>query len=162
MESIILILFFIILAAVAWTDSRTMEIPNRFPAAILVLAVLSAVIQAGTADGNSLRISSRILGLFSVSLPMLLLTIAVPGAFGGGDRKLMAACGFFLGWKLTVLAALFAVLGGGLYGIWLLTAKKAGRKEHFAFGPFLCAGIVIAYFWGEAVLEWYWKVLLGL
>ena len=35
-----------------------------------------------------------------------------------------------------------------MYGIYLLAAKKAGKKDHFAFGPFLCAGIVIAMLFG--------------
>ncbi len=73
---------------------------------------------------------------FSVSLPLFLITLAVPGGFGGGDIKLMAACGLFLGWKLCLLSLCFGLLTGGLYGIWLLAAGKKGRKEHFAFGPF--------------------------
>lgn len=156
------ILFTVILAAAALIDGRTMEIPDRFPAMILMLALLAAAVGMRTAEGSQLPLSSRILGFFAVSLPMLLLTAAVPGAFGGGDIKLTAACGAFLGWKLVVLAAFFAILGGGCYGIWLLAAKKAGRKEHFAFGPFLCAGMVIACFWGEAILEWYLTAVFGL
>ena len=38
----------------------------------------------------------------------------------------------------------FGILGGGVYGMYLLAAKKADKKDHFAFGPFLCAGIVLA------------------
>ena len=47
------------------------------------------------------------------------------------------------------------ILSGGLYGIWLLAAKRADKKDHFAFGPFLCAGIVIAMLFGEPILQWY-------
>ena len=77
------------------------------------------------------------------------------GAFGGGDIKLMAAAGLFLGWQNTLLAMFFGIVFGGIYGIYLLAAKKAGKKDHFAFGPFLCAGIVIAMLFGGPVLEWY-------
>lgn len=52
------------------------------------------------------------------------------GAFGGGDIKLMAACGVFLGWRLTLVSTVLAILGGGIYGIWLMAAKKAARKEN--------------------------------
>ena len=48
-----------------------------------------------------------------VSVPMLLLTLAVPGAFGGGDIKLMAASGFFLGMDAIVCAMMFGLLTGG-------------------------------------------------
>ena len=77
------------------------------------------------------------------------------GGFGGGDIKLMAAAGLFLGWQNTLLAMFFGIVFGGIYGIYLLAAKKAGKKDHFAFGPFLCAGIVIAMLFGGPVLEWY-------
>ena len=43
----------------------------------------------------------------------------------------------------------------GIYGICLLAAKKAGKKDHFAFGPFLCAGIVLAMLFGGPILDWY-------
>ena len=67
----------------------------------------------------------------------------------------MTAAGLFLGWQHTLLAMFFGIVFGGIYGIYLLAAKKAGKKDHFAFGPFLCAGIVIAMLFGGPVLEWY-------
>lgn len=148
-------MFLAILAATAWIDSKTMEIPDYLPASVLVLALLSAWFcdVPGT-------VAEFAAGLLAVSLPMFLLATAVPGAFGGGDVKLMAACGALLGWKQIVLAAFLAILGGGCYGIWLLASGKAGRKEHFAFGPFLCAGMVISRFWGEAILGCYFRMMV--
>ena len=64
-------------------------------------------------------------------------------------RECMIAMGMLL------LAMFFGIVFGGMYGIYLLAAKKAGKKDHFAFGPFLCAGIVIAMLFGGPVLEWY-------
>ena len=68
-------------------------------------------------------------------------------------------CGLFLGWKLSLVALFLAVVTGGFYGIYLLAAGKKGRKEHFAFGPFLCAGMFLAYFWGTPLLDWYLGLL---
>ena len=82
-----------------------------------------------------------------------------PGAFGGGDIKLMAAAGLFLGWQHTLLAMFFGILGGGFYGMYLLAARKADKKDHFAFGPFLCVGIVLALLFGDPVLAWYCRFL---
>ena len=78
---------------------------------------------------------------------------------GGGDIKLMAAAGLFLGWQHTLLAMFFGILGGGFYGIYLLAARKADKKDHFAFGPFLCVGIVLALLFGDPVLAWYCRFL---
>ena len=141
--------FFALLTIVAVIDQSTMEIPNTFVIAALVLGIISIFTMPGTS------LLSRILGMFVVSAPLLLITLLVPGAFGGGDIKLMAACGLFLGTKLTLLSFAFAVLTGGLYGIWLLVMKKKSGKEHFAFGPFLCLGMAAALFIGDRVWNWY-------
>lgn len=138
-----------VLTAVAFIDADTMEIPNGLPILVFVLAVVGALL------GMEPSLSSRLIGFFAVSAPMLLLTLAVPGAFGGGDIKLMAAAGAFLGWKLSLVAAFLAIVSGGIYGVYLLASKRKGRKEHFAFGPFLCAGIGAAVLWGDAILNWY-------
>ncbi|MDD3253181.1 MAG: prepilin peptidase [Lachnospiraceae bacterium] len=137
------------LTVVAFVDIDTMEIPDGFVLAILIIGVVSIVTMPG------ISLAERLIGVFAVSLPLLLITLAVPGAFGGGDIKLMGACGLLLGWKLSLVSLFLAVLTGGLYGIYLLAAKKKGRKEHFAFGPFLCAGMCLALFWGTSLTRWY-------
>lgn len=145
-----ILLFLALLSIISSVDIATMEIPNTFVIAALVLGIISIFTMPGTS------LPSRILGMFVVSVPLLLITLLIPGAFGGGDIKLMAACGLFLGTKLTLLSFAFAVLTGGLYGIWLLVMKKKSGKEHFAFGPFLCLGMAAALFIGDKV--WYWYV----
>lgn len=145
-----ILLFLALLSIISSVDIATMEIPNTFVIAALVLGIISIFTMPGTS------LPSRILGMFVVSVPLLLITLLIPGAFGGGDIKLMAACGLFLGTKLTLLSFTFAVLTGGLYGIWLLVMKKKRGKEHFAFGPFLCLGMAAALFIGDKV--WYWYV----
>lgn len=137
------------LTAVAFVDMDTMEIPDGFVLALLVLGVVSFVTMPG------MPLSWRLAGVFSVSLPLWLITLAVPGAFGGGDIKLMGACGLLLGWKLSLVSLFLAVLSGGLYGIYLLTSGRKGRKDRFAFGPFLCLGMFAAVFWGERLVAWY-------
>lgn len=146
---IIILLFLALLLIISSVDITTMEIPNTFVIAALLLGIISIFTMPGTS------LPSRVLGMFIVSVPLLLITLLVPGAFGGGDIKLMAACGLFLGTKLTLLSFAFAVLTGGLYGIWLLVMKKKSGKEHFAFGPFLCLGMAAALFIGDRVWDWY-------
>lgn len=143
------LVFIVLLAAVTVCDWKTMEIPD-----VLNLLLLGNGVAAGMFF-QELSVGNRLCGMVSVSVPMLLLALAVPGAFGGGDIKLMAACGVFLGWKRNLIAAFLAVLVGGIYGIWLLVSGKKGRHEYFAFGPFLCLGMVIALFWGDGLWTWY-------
>ena len=138
-----------LLTAVALLDWDTMEIDDRFHAAIFLCALLAVKLFP------EISIPSRLIGAFCVSVPMLLLALVIPGGFGGGDIKLMFALGLYLGWKQTLLTAFFAVLGGGGYAMHLLKTGKAGRRDQFAFGPFLCAGAALALLCGEAILGWY-------
>lgn len=138
-----------ILTVVAFMDIDTLEIYDRFPALLLVCGAAAQFVFPGPG------IKSRLLGCVIVSLPMLLLALVVPGGFGGGDIKLMFGAGFFLGARLTVVAAFLGILFGGGFGALLLAAKKADRKTRFAFGPFLCIGIAAAMFFGERLADWY-------
>lgn len=140
------------LTVVAFVDIDTMEIPNGFVIAVLIIAMVSIV----TVPGISL--AERLIGVLSVSLPLTLITLAVPGAFGGGDIKLMGACGLMLGWKMNLVSLFLAILTGGIYGIYLLLSGKKGRKEHFAFGPFLCLGMFVSMFWGGQIVAWYLRL----
>lgn len=137
-----------ILLSISLIDAETQTIPDRLNLALAVCGAVSVLLSP--ADWLP-----HIIGALCVSVPMFLLCLVIDGAFGGGDIKLMAAAGLFLGWQNTLLAMFFGIVFGGIYGIYLLAAKKAGKKDHFAFGPFLCAGIVIAMLFGEPVLEWY-------
>ena len=141
--------FFALLLWLSVIDAKTQEIPPVFPISILVLGVLAIWTMP------EVSILDRILGFFTISLPMYLIVLAVPGGFGGGDIKLMAAAGFFLGWKTILVSFFIALLLGGGYGIILLVTKKKGRKDHFAFGPFLCIGMVLGYYFGNALISWY-------
>lgn len=117
-SSLIVCVFLALLTVVSAVDYTTMEIPNIFVLAAFVLGIFSVYTMPG------ISLISRVLGIFVVSVPLFLLTLLIPGAFGGGDIKLMAACGLFLGIKLTLISFAFAVLTGGVYGSWLLVMKK--------------------------------------
>ena len=114
-----------ILTVVAFMDIDTLEIYDRFPALLLVCGAAAQFVFPGPG------MRSRLLGCVIVSLPMLLLALVVPGGFGGGDIKLMAGAGFFLGARLTVVAAFLGILLGGGFGALLLAAKKGGSKDPF-------------------------------
>lgn len=142
-----------ILAVVALMDMDTLEIYDRFPALLFACGVLGLAVFPETG------LKSRIFGLLIISLPMLLLALIVPGGFGGGDIKLMAGAGFFLGFKATIVAGFIGILLGGGFGALLLALKKANRKSQFAFGPFLCIGIALALFFGDSIADWYMGLL---
>ena len=77
------------------------------------------------------------------------------GGMGGGDIKLIAMIGAFLGWHLVLLTIFLASLTGAVVGLGLMAFKGMGRKTPIPFGPFLALGAIMAIFWGTAILEWY-------
>ncbi len=74
---------------------------------------------------------------------------------GGGDMKLGAMLGAFLGWKVTLVALFVAVAVGGALAAVLLIGGQVRRKEPIPFGPFLAFGGAIAVLWGERLVRWY-------
>lgn len=76
-------------------------------------------------------------------------------AMGMGDIKIMAPIGLFLGWKLSVVTLLTAVLLGGLVSIVLLLFKVVNRKDTVPFGPFIVTGAFVALLWGWDFIYWY-------
>lgn len=131
--------FFALLAGIAVHDYRYKKIPDR---CILFLGIVGV---ASILTVSEPGFFSRLAGIFSASLPLFLVTMLFPGAFGGGDIKLMAAAGLFLGGEQAARALLLGIVAGGIYAVVCLLTGRLGRKDRFAFGPFLCIGIVLAY-----------------
>lgn len=74
---------------------------------------------------------------------------------GGGDVKLGAMLGAFLGWKVVLLSIFLSVVLGGALALALLSLKVTGRKDPIPFGPFLAAGGVVGLLWGRELVTWY-------
>ncbi len=146
-RTVIICLFLGVLAVVAQTDRKTMTIPDKLVLAVLGISLFSIPFFP------EIGLTERILGVCSASLLLLVGTLCVPGAFGGGDIKLMAACGVFLGWRYSLLALGIAIFFGAVYGGRMLVQGKADRTSRIAFGPFLCMGMGIAVLWGEQVIS---------
>lgn len=139
----------IILLMVAVTDARTKEIPDVFNAAIFVCGIIAIWVIPG------ISLLSRGIGVFVISVPLLLITMLITDAFGGGDIKMMAASGFLLGWQNAITAACIGIMLGGLWGSMLLILKQKNGKDYFAFGPCLAIGVFTSLLWGDSITDWY-------
>jgi leader peptidase (prepilin peptidase)/N-methyltransferase len=72
---------------------------------------------------------------------------------GGGDIKLLAMIGGFLGWKSLIFVLLFSSFSGALIGIAAMIIKKQDTKYAIPFGPFLSAAAIAYIFWGTAFMR---------
>lgn len=142
-------IIFMILLAVTMIDFDTMTIPNGLVISLFIMGVIHYFILP------DVDLVTRMIGMVSVSGIMFLITLLIPDSFGGGDIKLMAASGFLLGWANNLLAAFIGILIAGGYATYLLMTKKNSRKDHIAFGPYLCIGIYIALLYGNNLIHIY-------
>ena len=135
------------LLALSVIDFRTYEIPFGFNLMIAALGLIRVLTDLS-------NWTEYVIGFFAVSAPLYLLYIITKGrGIGGGDIKLMAAAGLYLGFASCVVAFLF----GCVYACVVHTVRmrffNAGRI--FALGPYLAAGIVTAIWFGEDITKWY-------
>ena len=78
---------------------------------------------------------------------------------GGGDIKLLAMVGAFLGWKPALLTIMIGSLAGSVIGISLIALQYMRRDEYIPFGPFLVLGAMLSMFFSQPLLQWYQGLL---
>jgi len=74
---------------------------------------------------------------------------------GGGDVKMLAMVGAFLGWKLVLVTLVLSSLTGSLIGLLVIMAKRGGMKYALPYGTFLALGALAASLAGGPILDWY-------
>jgi leader peptidase (prepilin peptidase)/N-methyltransferase len=89
--------------------------------------------------------------LFAIAFVYELLTKRE--GMGGGDIKLLAMIGGFLGWKSLIFILLVSSFTGAIVGITAMIIKKQGMKYAVPFGPFLSVAAVAYLFWGDAFIR---------
>lgn len=136
----IILLLTVLFVRITYTDLRYRKIRNEEILGIVFLAIISEII--------SPRVSwnERFLGIFCVSVPLMMLVFMVPGSIGGGDIKLMAGIGFLMGAHLVWQCFYTGILIAAIYVLIQLVRKKMTRKSSFALGPFLISGTLITIF----------------
>ena len=78
---------------------------------------------------------------------------------GGGDVKLLAMIGAWLGWKAVPFVVLASSLTGSILGIIALLMSGKGLRTRIPFGPFLAFGAILYVFFGNELIDWYFNLL---
>ena len=135
------------LLALSVIDFHTKEIPFGFNVFIFILGMVNLIL-------DRQNWTNYLLGFLSVSAVLFALFYLSKGrAIGGGDVKLMAACGFLIGWKLIILAFVLGCIIGSI--IHMIRMRFFGAERELAMGPYLSIGILFAILWGNQFLNWY-------
>jgi leader peptidase (prepilin peptidase) / N-methyltransferase len=157
--SVLYALLFSALIVVTGTDLTHKMIPNVITLPGIVIGLLGAVTVLPVGVVNSvlgLAVGGGLLWLLAWLSPYLF----GKEGMGGGDIKLLAMIGAFLGWKPALLTIMIGSLTGSIIGISLIALRIIKRDDYIPFGPFLVLGALLSMFFAQPLLDWY-QGLLG-
>ncbi len=148
------------LLVVAGTDLSHKIIPNvvTFPGIVIGLVSAGTILPLGFVNGLiGLLVGGGLLWGLAWASPYLF----GKEGMGGGDIKLMAMIGAFLGWKPALLTIMLGSFLGSIVGVSLIAARVIKREDYIPFGPFLVCGALISLFFGQAIINWYQGLFAG-
>ncbi len=145
--------FLMALTAVTLIDWDFRIIPDGISIPFIAIGLLWSVVNP------ALTLAGSAVGALAGGGSLYLIGLIYKGVrkaegMGGGDVKLMAMIGAFLGIKLVVPVILIASFAGAVYGITLLRAGK-GARAAVAFGSFLAPSAAVCLLWGNRLVSWY-------
>jgi leader peptidase (prepilin peptidase)/N-methyltransferase len=155
LQAVVAAAFLGTLVAITVIDLERQIIPD-----VISLPGIVAGFLANLATGRVPWVDS-LLGILVGGGIFFVIILASGGGMGGGDMKLGAMLGAFLGWKVVLLSVFAAVVVGGALAAVLIASGVRGRKDPIPFGPFLAAGGAAGLFWGERMVQWYLSAFAG-
>ena len=98
---------------------------------------------------------ASLFGLMIGGAIFYLIALVSKGGMGGGDIKLIAMIGAFLGLQGGLFTIFASALLGSVVGLMLMLLGKRGRKDRVPFGPFLSFGAILFMLCGDGLIQWY-------
>ena len=139
---------------------------HRLPNAIVLPSYVVAAVLFTTACVAGRRLericSAPAIGMAVLYAFYFVIRLVRPDGMGGGDVKLAGVVGMYLGWLgwgALAVGAFAAFVLGGIFGLALIAAKKAGRRTAIPFGPWMIAGAWVGIVLGQALGAWYMSLL---
>ncbi len=155
-QAVIAAAFTTLLLGILLTDARHMIIPDEFSLGGLGLGLAFSLLAGGL---------SPLAAVIGAALGYGLLWLAGTAgswwagrdAMGGGDLKMMAMVGAFLGWRGVLLTVFLGALVGTM--VFLPALVRRERHREVPFGVFLAVGAMVALVVGDRLVRWYWETV---
>lgn len=143
------------LIVLAVYDLKWYLLPDKVLIPLIIPSILLIILSF--VDSGSYKVISGPLIAAAVFGGFFYLLAAVSGGkwMGGGDIKLSFLMGLILGVQKTSVAMLLAFNAAAIVGVYLLLTRKLKRDHQIPFGPFLIAGTIVAYLYGQSIINWY-------
>lgn len=107
--------------------------------------------------GDNFPLNNFIGFIFGLGFLGALFVISGGRGMGLGDVKLAAALGLLMGWPDIALALILAFITGAVLSLALIFAKRKSMKDFVPFGPFIALGVVLVFFFGNEMLNLYFR-----
>ncbi len=153
-ETAVYLPLFSALIAIIFIDLSHQIIPDVITLPGMIIGVLagSTILPSGFLNS--------VIGLFLGGgifylVAVLSLKLLKKEGMGGGDIKLIAMIGAFLGWQGVLLTIFLASLSGTIIGILMIIFRGKNRADLIPFGPYLAFGALTSLFWGNGIFSWY-------
>ena len=146
------------LIAITFIDVDYQIIPDVISLPGVVLGLLFSVISPHLTIWESLIGAGLGAGIL-LAVAFSYWAVTKREGMGGGDIKLLAMIGAFLGWRSIPFTLLVASFTGSGIGIATMIRQQADSKLALPFGPFLAFGAVCYLFFGEPLIDWYLGLL---
>lgn len=166
---------FELLLLVAYIDIRLQIVPDELTAMLGAVAIFAAIFSAGAfgaANHSFLAAAAAPFGLqgylwvnrlaaalIGSGFFALLILVTRGKGMGWGDVKLAAPLGFLFGWPDIIFLLAAAFIAGALASSFLLLRKEKTMKSALPFAPFLAFAAAFVFFFGAAVLGWYFHII---
>lgn len=136
-----MIVFFVLLSAIAAIDYKNKIIPNKLLLIGIVSRTVILVIEAICySDMIKKNLLNALMGLLFGLIFMLVLCWISKHGIGFGDVKLFAWVGYCMGVVDTYSILFYSALLAAIAGIYLMVLKKEDRKRQIPFAPFVWIG----------------------
>ncbi|WP_250277419.1 prepilin peptidase [[Clostridium] colinum] len=145
-------IIFSLLVCLAIIDLKKEIVPDSINITIFLISIIFILI-------TKKNIIYHTLGFFLVSVPFFIISILTDG-IGGGDIKLFAVTGLFLGAFHIFLAMFFCCLLASIIGLILKHFNKLNmqnNKYSLPLVPYISIGVIISALYGDKILNWYFS-----
>lgn len=144
-------LFVFSLLVITVIDFQFQIIPDEISFFLIIFGFLVSFFNTNLGETISTRLLNSFLGVLAGG--GFLLLVAIVGkwifgkdAMGGGDIKIMAGVGAFVGWDKVLFAIFIACVLGSIVGVSLILLKKINKKQEIPFGPYLAISSYLVLF----------------
>ncbi len=154
---------FSLLLTISLIDLEHQKIPNRLVglglAAVLIFRLGGTLFSITAPLLFTLAWPEALWGLLAGGGAMLVIFLVSRGGMGGGDVKLAALLGFWLGLQGVIITLILGFVSGALVGVMLILLGLRRRRDPLPFAPFLSLGALITSFFGNELIRWYFNLL---